>query len=89
MRRSVNVRDPNFELERKLGHSGVQAVPVVAESASQTPWFRKQNASIQYEARTLPESECEALLQSEEMTEFLRTTREIYEVITERQLAAP
>eukprot|EP01051_Picozoa_sp_SAG22_P012217 SAG22_NODE_1249_length_5012_cov_1.781396_3_plen_599_part_00 len=78
--RSVNVRDPNFALERRLGHSGVQAVPVVLEASSQTPWFRKQHASIQYEARTLPAAECEGLLQSEEMTDFLRTTRDIYEL---------
>ena len=78
--RSVNVRDPNFELERKLGHSGVQAVPELVTGETQTPWFRKQNVTIQYEPQLISSEEQETALQSEGMTEFLRRTREQYEL---------
>ena len=78
--RKMSMEDPNYKLKRKLMTTATQAVPEGVEASSQTPYFRKQNAVIQYEPITWSESAREDAMASAEMVSFLEITRDRYEL---------
>ncbi|XP_037554011.1 dynein axonemal intermediate chain 3 [Nematolebias whitei] len=69
--------DKRFNIKVMLIDRGVQAVPVVLENSTQTPWIVKRNNWTHYEPREFSEEEKESILQSESMKNFCKavTTR--------------
>lgn len=66
-------KDPNYDTTRVEIHVGVQAVPCLNESSSQTAWFRPVNFSCQYEALEMNVAEQEEIQRSAALEEFFLT----------------
>ncbi|KAI9089425.1 WD40-repeat-containing domain protein [Phlyctochytrium arcticum] len=66
-------KDPNFDIMRMEISTGSQAVPEVVESAVQTAWFRPLNFAAQYEPMTLSKPEQEAILSTNEISDFVES----------------
>ncbi|KAI9002305.1 WD40-repeat-containing domain protein [Gaertneriomyces semiglobifer] len=65
-------KDANYDLARAELSMGIQAVPPLVETSSQTTWYRPLNFSAQYEPiDLLPEAKQE-ILSSDEMADFIR-----------------
>ncbi|XP_019481953.1 PREDICTED: WD repeat-containing protein 63 [Hipposideros armiger] len=63
--------DKNFTLKKLEKDVGMQAVPQVKDTSTQTRWTYPQNATIQYYPREFLEEEKEILGQSKPVTNFL------------------
>ncbi|KAB0394411.1 hypothetical protein E2I00_019271, partial [Balaenoptera physalus] len=63
--------DKNFTLKQLERDVGMQVVPKIKDTSTQTRWTYPKNATTQYYPRELSEEEKEALGQSKTLTEFL------------------
>ena len=70
-------KDPNFELKRKAVDTGVQAVPTMCASKTQTTWFRPVNKALQHEFIGMGAREIMDALDSAQMTAFLKSIRPV------------
>ncbi|KAF4021627.1 hypothetical protein G4228_013851 [Cervus hanglu yarkandensis] len=65
--------DKNFTLKQLERDIGMQVVPQIKETSTQTRWTCPKNATTQYYPREFLEEEKEALGQSKTLTEFLNS----------------
>uniref|UniRef100_A0A8B9W115 Dynein axonemal intermediate chain 3 n=1 Tax=Bos mutus grunniens TaxID=30521 RepID=A0A8B9W115_BOSMU len=65
--------DKNFTLKQLERDVGMQVVPQIKETSTQTRWTHPKNATTQYYPREFLEEEKEALGQSKTLTEFLNS----------------
>ncbi|KND04124.1 uncharacterized protein SPPG_01562 [Spizellomyces punctatus DAOM BR117] len=65
-------KDPNYDISRMEISEGVQAVPSLVEAAVQTAWFRPLNFAVQYEPITMSSQEKDAIMQSDEIEDFVQ-----------------
>ncbi|TKC45828.1 hypothetical protein EI555_000939, partial [Monodon monoceros] len=63
--------DKNFTLKQLERDVGMQVVPKIKDTSTQTRWTYPKNATTQYYPREFSEEEKEALGQSKTLTEFL------------------
>ncbi|KAM5267372.1 dynein axonemal intermediate chain 3 [Hipposideros larvatus] len=63
--------DKNFTLKKLEKDVGMQAVPQIKDTSTQTRWTYPQNATVQYYPREFLEEEKEILGQSKPVTNFL------------------
>ncbi|TPX51495.1 hypothetical protein SeLEV6574_g00261 [Synchytrium endobioticum] len=68
-----SIKDPVLDIPRSELSKGVQAIPPVKTEAAQTSWFRPQNFAAQYEPLLLPPSECDKLVNTDEMIQFVKS----------------
>uniref|UniRef100_A0A8B9FDZ1 WD repeat domain 63 n=1 Tax=Amazona collaria TaxID=241587 RepID=A0A8B9FDZ1_9PSIT len=67
----TSYQDKTFSIKMLEKDVGVQMVPKVRESSTQTEWTYPKNAATQYFPRELSDEEKEDYLSSEKLTEFL------------------
>ncbi|TPX36281.1 hypothetical protein SmJEL517_g01647 [Synchytrium microbalum] len=67
------VKDPAPDIAKSELNKGVQAIPQVTTTAAQTAWFRPQNFASQYQPITLPVSECDRIVSTEDMKQFVKS----------------
>ncbi|XP_023417057.1 dynein axonemal intermediate chain 3 isoform X2 [Cavia porcellus] len=72
--------DKNFTLKQLEKNVGMQAVPQVQDTSTQTKWTYPKNASTQYYAREFSEEEKERLGQSKSLTDFLNNVSTSVEI---------
>ncbi|XP_055258158.1 dynein axonemal intermediate chain 3 isoform X2 [Moschus berezovskii] len=72
--------DKNFTLKQLERDVGMQVVPQIKETSTQTRWTCPQNATTQYYPREFLEEEKEALGQSKTLTEFLNSVSTSVEI---------
>ncbi|XP_055470320.1 dynein axonemal intermediate chain 3 isoform X1 [Psammomys obesus] len=63
--------DKNYVLTQVEKDVGLQVIPDIKGTSTQTKWAFPKNATTQYYAREFPELEREALLQSKSLADFL------------------
>ncbi|XP_004841411.1 WD repeat-containing protein 63 [Heterocephalus glaber] len=63
--------DKNFTLKKLEKNVGMQAIPQVKDTSTQTKWTYPQNASTQYFSREFSEEEKEMVGQSKSFSDFL------------------
>uniref|UniRef100_A0A3B3ZN58 Uncharacterized protein n=1 Tax=Periophthalmus magnuspinnatus TaxID=409849 RepID=A0A3B3ZN58_9GOBI len=63
--------DSRFSIKQIQRDMGMQAVPQLHSSSTQTLWKHQKNMCTQYEPEHLPSEETEQLIQSENMNNFL------------------
>eukprot|EP00026_Physarum_polycephalum_P002615 Phypoly_transcript_02622.p1 GENE.Phypoly_transcript_02622~~Phypoly_transcript_02622.p1 ORF type:complete len:855 (+),score=165.96 Phypoly_transcript_02622:154-2718(+) len=64
-------KNPNYDLMMKEVEVGIQGVPQMASTHTQTTWFRKVNATTQYEAMELNLAQRTLVQRAPELTSFL------------------
>uniref|UniRef100_A0A8B9W2Q5 Dynein axonemal intermediate chain 3 n=1 Tax=Bos mutus grunniens TaxID=30521 RepID=A0A8B9W2Q5_BOSMU len=72
--------DKNFTLKQLERDVGMQVVPQIKETSTQTRWTHPKNATTQYYPREFLEEEKEALGQSKTLTEFLNSVSTSVEI---------
>ncbi|KAJ8277808.1 hypothetical protein GJAV_G00080320 [Gymnothorax javanicus] len=73
-------KDKNFVIQMLERSSGIQAVPSLKTSATQTEWKYLRNMCTQYEPRAFTEEEKESCMNSENLKNFLDLVTSRFEV---------
>lgn len=66
--------DPSFDTKLAEIDLGIQVAPSHVDSSAQTIWRYPRNAVTQYEPRSMDETECEKILNSDSLSTFLKET---------------
>ncbi|XP_010635009.1 WD repeat-containing protein 63 [Fukomys damarensis] len=72
--------DKNFTLKQLERNVGMQAIPQVKDTSTQTKWTYPKNASTQYYSREFSEEEKERVGQSKSLTDFLNNVSTSVEI---------
>uniref|UniRef100_A0A674C8J6 Dynein axonemal intermediate chain 3 n=1 Tax=Salmo trutta TaxID=8032 RepID=A0A674C8J6_SALTR len=73
-------QDKNFSLKQMERHTGVQTIPNLKSSSTQTQWTYPRSMCMQYEPREFSEEEKENCLQSENLKNFVNSVASRFEI---------
>ncbi|OUM60331.1 hypothetical protein PIROE2DRAFT_46349, partial [Piromyces sp. E2] len=66
-------KDPNIEeIECLQINKGIQAIPELVDDATQVDWYRPVNSAVQYESRSYPAKDIDAIKNSDELANFVK-----------------
>uniref|UniRef100_A0A8C8GYP5 WD repeat domain 63 n=1 Tax=Oncorhynchus tshawytscha TaxID=74940 RepID=A0A8C8GYP5_ONCTS len=73
-------QDKNFSLKQMERHTGVQTIPNLKSSSTQTQWTYPRSMCTQYEPREFSEEKKENCLQSEKLKNFVNSVASRFEM---------
>ncbi|XP_029489077.1 dynein axonemal intermediate chain 3 isoform X1 [Oncorhynchus nerka] len=73
-------QDKNFSLKQMERHTGVQTIPNLKNSSTQTQWTYPRSMCTQYEPREFSEEKKENCLQSEKLKNFVNSVASRFEM---------
>uniref|UniRef100_A0A8C7LVS9 Dynein axonemal intermediate chain 3 n=1 Tax=Oncorhynchus mykiss TaxID=8022 RepID=A0A8C7LVS9_ONCMY len=73
-------QDKNFSLKQMERHTGVQTIPNLKSSSTQTQWTYPRSMCTQYEPREFSEEKKENCLQSEKLKNFVNSVASRFEI---------